>query len=204
MPDIPILNTNYYDNLLAQAVTSPNTNYPAALLGKTNLVNRAIVVSGSITGSGILVVNGTVAIGVGAVIGNGITIIAKGALSITSTPLLGSNDVFYSDTGISIAKDNTFSAGHSALITPGNIDIQKTFQFAGLIYAGGNINMDKATGTEATIDGSVVAGGSLTLKKDFAVTYDASQLPESALLQFVPASPEVVNVKGTWSEIFPK
>lgn len=198
VPDVPVINQTYYNGLLSTAATSLNTTYPASLSG-TYYVMQGITISTPLSGSGILVVNGPVTIGAGAVVGDNITIIAQGALGISSTPTLGSNDVFYSATSISVAKDDTFSAGNSALITPGSIDIQKTFQFAGLIYAGGNITMDKATGTTATITGCVVSGGSLTLKKDFSVTYDASQLPTPFFPGF---SSEVVIIDGVWSQVF--
>lgn len=198
VPDVPTIDQTYYNGLLSTAAGSLNTTYPGSLSG-TYYVKQGITISTPLSGSGILVVNGPVTIGAGAVIGNGITIIAQGALSISSTPILGSNDVFYSATSISIAKDNSFSAGNSALITPGSIDIQKTFQFSGLIYAGGDIVMDKATGTTATITGCVVANGSLTLKKDFIITYDASQLPNP----FIPGfTTEVVVTDGVWSQVF--
>lgn len=200
VPDVPTLDTTYYDNLLLQAVTSPNGACPASLGGGTYFVNQTINITGSINGPGILVVNGSVTIASAtAVIGDSITIIALGPLSISSTSTLGSNDMFYSATSIKIAKENTFSAGDSVLITPGTIDIQKTFQFAGLIFAGGGIVMDKATGTTATITGCVVTGGDLTIKKDFNVIYDAAQLPDTILPGITP---EIVVTDGPWSEVF--
>jgi hypothetical protein len=195
--EVPALVTTYYDNLLIQATTSPNIKYPAFLSG-IYTVKEDVSITSPMGGSGILVVNGSVSISAGAIIGNGVTIIAKGGLSISSTASLGSNDVFYSAESIQIAKDNTFSAGNSALITPGSIDIQKTFQFAGLIYAGGGIVMDKFTGS-AGITGCVVSGGDLTIKKDLNITYDASQLPSPFFPGF---NSDVVVTDGIWSQVF--
>jgi hypothetical protein len=201
--EVPALDTTYYDAQIANILpSSPSTLfYPAYLGGGTYFINNSlgINITGIINGPGILVVNGPVTISSAtANIGNGITIIAQGALSIGATSTLGSNDVFYSSTGISVAKDNTFSAGNSALITPGSIDIQKTFQFAGLIYAGGSIVMDKFTGS-AGIAGCVVSGGDLTIKKDLNITYDASQLPSPFLPGF---NSDVVVTDVIWSQVF--
>ncbi len=199
--EVPVLETAYYDLKIAGIGPSSPSTYPAFLGGGTYFVNNSagINITSSITGPGILVVNGPVSIASAtAVIGDGITIIAQGILSIGTTSTLGSNDVFYSSTGISVAKDNTFSAGNSALITPGSIDIQKTFQFAGLIYAGGDIIMDKFTGS-AGITGCVVSDGDLTIKKDLNITYDASQLPSPFLPGF---NSDVVVTDGIWSQVF--
>ena len=199
VPPVPVIDQSYYNTQIAQAALSVHTTYPASLGGGTYDVKQGITITTPISGSGTLVVNGPVTITTGAVIGNGITIIANGPLSISSTPTLGSNDVFYSAASISIAKDNTFSAGNSALITPGTIDIQKTFTFSGLIFAGTGITMDKATGTTATITGCVVTGGNLTMKKDFNIIYDSSQLPASVMPGFIP---KVAVIDGVWSEVF--
>ena len=198
IPSVPILNHGYYSNLIAEAATSLFTNYPATLTG-TNYVKNGIAISSSITGPGVLVVNGAVTISSAtAAIGDGIMIIAKEKLSIGSTSSLGSNDVFYSETGIDISKENNFSDGNSVLITPGDISINKEFQFAGLIFAGGDIVFDKLTGTPAMY-GCIVAGDDLTIKKDLNFIYDASQLPDTSDM-FEPGPPTVTDL--IWQQIF--
>jgi hypothetical protein len=64
-----------------------------------------------------------------------------------------------------------------------------------LIYAGGTIDADKTM----TVTGAIVAVGSVRLKMDAVVTYDATLLP----FEMIPGiEPEVRMTDAPWSEIF--
>ena len=199
LPNVPVLDTSSYDAVIANAsagaVTSPI--YPYNLGGHTNYLNMSSFnVGGRIDGPGVLVVNGNVSISSGsAVIGNNVTVISGGTMTLDKDCTSGSNDLFYAASGFELAKDNSISIGSCALVTPGNINIKKDLTFSGLIYAGGSIDADKA----GTVMGAIIAAGSIRLKMDYNVTYDASLLP---MEMFPGLEPEVRITDFPWSEVF--
>jgi len=199
VPALPVLNTSYYDTLIANAAVGATTSplYPFNLMGHTNYLNMAsFSVGGRIDGPGVLVVNGNISISSGsAVIGNNVMLISGGTITIDKNCTSGSNDLFYASTGFDLAKNNEISVGSSALVTPGNINIKKDLTFSGLIYARGTIDSDKA----GTVTGAIVAGGSIRLKMAYTVTYDASLLP---LEMFPGLEPEMKVTDFPWSEVF--
>ena len=199
VPNVPVLDTSSYDAVIANAsagaVMSPT--YPLNLGGHTNYLNMASFnVGGRIEGPGVLVVNGDISISSGAaVIGNNVTLISGGAITLDKDCTSGSNDLFYATSGFDLAKNNSISIGSCALVTPGSINIKKDLTFSGLIYAGGSIDADKA----GTVTGAIIAAGSIRLKMDYNVTYDASLLP---MEMFPGLEPEVRFTDFPWSEVF--
>lgn len=198
IPPAPILNTAPYNELISNstngATTQPLYPYNLSIQG-TNYLNLAsFSVGGRIDGPGTLVVYGDVSVSSGsAVIGNNVTIIAGGSITLDKDCTAGFNDVYYANSGFNLAKNNSISIGDSALITPGNINIKKDFNFSGMIYAGGTIDADMG----GTITGSVVAVGSIRIKMDYNIVYDApSGEPPPGFEYVLKLTPY------QWSELF--
>ena len=199
VPVPPVLDTSSYNAVIATAAAAPVTTpvYPWNLGNHTNYLNStSLNVGGRIDGPGVLVVSGDISISSGsAVIGNNVTLISGGMITIDKDCSSGSNILFYANSGFDLAKNNTVAIGSSALVTPGNINIKKELTFSGLIYAGGAIDSDKTM----TVTGAIVAVGSVRLKMDAVVTYDDTLLP---YVMFPGIEPEVRMTDAPWSEIF--
>jgi hypothetical protein len=199
VPVPPVLDTSSYNAVIATAAAAPVTTpvYPWNLGNHTNYLNStSFNVGGRIDGPGVLVVSGDISISSGsALIGNNVTLISGGMITIDKDCSSGSNILFYANSGFDLAKNNTVAIGSSALVTPGNINIKKELTFSGLIYAGGTIDSDKTM----TVTGAIVAVGSVRLKMDAVVTYDDTLLP---YVMFPGIEPEVRMTDAPWSEIF--
>lgn len=200
VPQPPLLDTAVYDLLIANAYagTTMLPTYPLNLGGSTNYLNFAtFIVGGRINGPGALVISGNISISSGsAVVGDDVTLISGGMFTIDRDCTPGSNAMFYAATGFDLAMNNNISIGSCLVITPGNINIAKELSFTGLMYAGGVIDSDKT----GTLVGSMIAVGSVRLKKEYDVTYDPSVLPSPLFPGFEP----VVRIfDSPWSEVFP-
>lgn len=199
VPVPPVLDTSSYNAAIATAAAAPVTTpvYPWNLGNHTNYLNSASLdVGGRIDGPGVLVVSGDISISSGsALIGNNVTLISGGMIAIDKDCSSGSNILFYASSCFDLAQNNSIAIGSCALVTPGNINIKKDLVFSGLIYAGGTIDADKTM----TVTGAIVAVGSVRIKMDCVVTYDASLLP----FEMIPGiEPEVRMTDAPWSEIF--
>lgn len=185
--NVPVLGNTIYDQMLG-----PNTNswttqpgFPLYLNNQTNYYNLTGVFSltGPIYGPGVLVIRGSGGVTIdGGVIGADVQLVSEGTINIDSSGCLTSNDVLYSavssGTGIDIRKDIALTNGVCAIITKGDINVQKTFKFFGLIYAGGTIvQADKAV----EVTGCIVSGDDMSFKKDLTGTYNGQFTNSSAL-----------------------
>lgn len=189
VPPVPILDTSPYEAQIVNAATfgvTTNLGYPLNLsILKTNYVKKMnFDVGGRIDGPGVLVVSGNVNIPNTLLpeIGHNVTIISGGTFTIDKSFISGSNSVFYASDGFDLANDDNISFGSCIILTPGDINIKYGLNFSGLMYAGGNIDADK----EGTLVGSMIAVGSIRLKKEYDVTYDASLLPPIPFPGFTP------------------
>lgn len=200
VPPPPLLDTAPYDRLITNALSGATTapTYPLNLGGSTNYLHlAAFTLGGRVNGPGALVISGDISIPSGSgVVGDDVTLISGGMFTINKDCTSGSNAVFYAATGFDLAMNNNISIGSCLMITPGDINIAKELNFTGLMYAGGTIDSDKT----GTLVGSMIAVGSIRLKMEYHVTYDASVLPSPLFPGFEP----VVRIFDlTWSEVFP-
>jgi len=173
-PEMPALNTAYYDAAIAQAAayTGPALAYPLSLGGGTKYVNGNANIR-DISGPGILAVKGDITLSKDVVIGDQVWLICGGTLSIAKGFQTGTNCLFFARSGIVISKEG-LALDSCALITPASIDLQKAIDFNGIMYAGESISFDK----DADVTGSIVAGTDIDADKDFSFVHDTGAFPE--------------------------
>jgi Tfp pilus assembly protein PilX len=189
-PRLPVLNTNLYNQLIAQAVSSGAATFNYQLSNPTNYYHIGnLTITGQVSGVGVMVVSGNVNFTGKGRIASNVQLISGSSIGINTTnACLGSNDFLYAATSITLDPPQgddkvVLTNGACALVTPGNINAQKDLTFWGIMYAGGTIYFDKT----ATIVGSLIAGGDLTMKMDTSVTYDSGQFSTSFSGAFVPS-----------------
>lgn len=190
-PQAPVLNTNFYNQLIGVAASSGLTTFNYQLTNPTNYYKIATLsLTGQVSGVGVMVVSGNVNFTGKGRIASNVQLISGSSIGINTTnACLGSNDFLYAATSITLDPPQgtdkvVLTNGSCALVTPGNINAQKDLTFWGIMYAGGTIYFDKT----ATIVGSLIAGGDLTMKMDTSVTYDSGQFSTSFSGAFVPSS----------------
>lgn len=194
-PDFPPLDTSGYDALIATAAASGTNavSFPLALGGKTNYVKMATVtINNNITGSGVLVVSGDVAINSSPVIGNNVMIVAGGKIIVGSNYSTGTNVVLYSTGGVQISQNCTIT-GYSMLLTSGDFTANMNLTFQGLIYVGGAFNAKK----NMTVIGSVLSKNGMQFDKELNVTY--TNLMKSPMP--MGFSSVVVMTNGVWKQV---
>jgi predicted acyltransferase (DUF342 family) len=184
LPEKPLLDTSWYDGQIAQAAAATNAApaFPLDPGGGTLYVHGDLAI-GDITGAGTIVASGNLALGQDVTIAPGVRLIAGAGLTIDKSCATSSNVLFYAGTSITLAKDGLILNG-CALITPGDIDAQKTFTLGGILFAGGNIWIKK----DAYITGSVVSGTGTTADMDLVVNHDISAFPPWIPPGFTPTT----------------
>jgi hypothetical protein len=199
-PVMPALDTSVYSNLFSNMAGITNSSYPATLSGFTNKVNNpgppGLTINSTITGPGWLVVNGDITFDSGNQIGSDVTIVSGGVIRFNKGCVAGSNCLFYANTGFELKMD-TVALNVGMLITPGYFTADKSFSYTGTIYAAGTINLKM----DATVVGSLVAGGAIDISKNLSVIYDPTQVPEIMPPGFVPVLIPPRDQKD-WIQIF--
>jgi hypothetical protein len=202
-PQVPVLNTNFYNQLIVQAASSGSTTFNYLLSNPTNYYNISTLnITGVVSGVGVMVVSGNVNFTGQGRIASNVQLISGGSLGINTTgACFGSNDFLYAATSINLNPPNgndvvTLTNGTCSLVTPGTIDAQKGLTFWGVMFAGQTINFEK----EATIVGCLIAGGDLTIKKELTATYDSGQFSSSFFGAFSVSASELKELPW-WREI---
>jgi Tfp pilus assembly protein PilX len=178
----PPLDTTEYDSLIGYAASAgtPATNGTINLGGGTVYIRGNFNLS-SVTGPGTIVASGTVDFGQGSTSGAGVTIIAGNQLIFGENTSIGSNSLLYASAGVEF-KAKGVGIDNSALMTPGKIVAKAKFNFDGIMYSGGGLEIKNG----GEIRGVIVSGGGdvamnteVSLKNDVHVTFDPGALPPS-------------------------
>jgi hypothetical protein len=201
-PQVPVLNTNFYKQLVIQA-GSGSTTFNYLLSNPTNYYNISTLnITSVVSGVGVMVVSGNVNFTGQGRIASNVQLISGGSLGINTTgACFGSNDFLYAATSISLNPPNgndvvTLTNGTCSLVTPGTIVAWKGLTFWGVMFAGQTIIFEK----EATIVGCLIAGGDLTIKKELTATYDSGQFSSYFSGAFSVAASELKELPW-WREI---
>jgi hypothetical protein len=195
LPQQPTFDTSWYVGKIATAAASgvaPGTvSFPLNLAGGTLYVQGNLDIR-NITGAGTLVVSGNLGLAQDVTIASGVTLLSGATLTLAKDCETGSNTVFYAQTGIVLAKDGLTLNG-CALLTPGDIDCQKSFTMGGAMYAGGTVGIKK----DAVVTGSIIGATGVTADMNLSVYHDPSAFPPVLPPGFTPT----VSVAATlWTD----
>jgi len=214
----PELNTDYYENYFNNVNGYPDytrrrmcMRWGGTISSDLNLsvftdsvlyYHSSLIIQGcTITGPGVITTPGNITIRSNAVIGPDVRIIAGGTVNIQSgAQITGSGSIVYGDQEVEVSGAYTAVAG--SMLSPGEVEISgdtdpdKRGSMVGIIYAG----------TEASIKHTKVFGSIVTQSLDddeircAYLTYGSQYLPPALPPGFVPASPGIHVVSGSWEE----
>jgi hypothetical protein len=189
-PEIPVLMTNDFNELIYEAQISGTTNFTYSILNQTNYYDiNNLTITGFVSGVGVIVVSGNVNFTGAGRINSNVRLISGGAIGINTTgACLGSNDLLYAADSFSLNPPGgndkvVLTNGACALLTPGSITAEKNLIFYGVIFAGQEIDFKK----EATIRGSLISAGIVELSKAPIIVYDRGQFSDFASYAFQAA-----------------
>lgn len=191
-PEMPFLDTSYYDGYIATAATYPTgdlvlENYD--LNGQTLYVNGSVRIIGNLTGSGEIIATNfitfespTTAPGITYIAGNQISLIDS--TNVNDSLLFASNEIYVS--GTPRVEGSLMSA---------NVEVAGTPSIFGVVYAWGLI---VSLGT-SNIYGCLISPSSQTFEGNISIVYDPSYLPAAPPPGMTAGG--YSKVPGSWKEL---
>lgn len=154
--DIPTLETTYFDSqiAIAQAYPSGDQSYAGVqnfsgtyfINGNVTFRPNAII---NITGTATIVATGGILVRNGVTLGDNLTVIADGLITIENNIIIGKYNLWYSSVGFDVGNNteiaNVGIGEGTQFITPGNVDFGNNINYAGFIYAGGELSLGNGT-----------------------------------------------------------
>jgi len=181
----PTLTATYYDNLISTAASQPagNREFAAETISGTIYVNGDVEIDDYIDGSGTIVAIGGIEINRWTDIGDDITLIASGALSMGKDGNVGTGVTFYSSSNIDLSQGIVLGSGAGTnegviILSPGDIDLAKNITLVGFVF-GDDVTV---SGANLTLTGNLngnrlveIAQGAVITKDDTKVDYNSIQ-----------------------------
>ncbi|MCD6380012.1 hypothetical protein J7M07_06180, partial [bacterium] len=154
IPDQPILNTSFYDSLITKAASAAHADITWGTMQLTDTIyingNLVIKKNNNITTSGttsLVAVNGSVAVGQGVSISNGITIIARLGINISS-PNVAIGVTTGRSGNLLFSRDGVIDIGQNALVNGVVLAnfrcvVRKKSKVCGLVFAGNRVTVNE-------------------------------------------------------------
>lgn len=166
IPDIPTLNTNQYKNYINSLPALADAYYTPISSGTTNTtleIHTHTTEKNLVTTSGgTLLINSPIT--------DNATLIVDGTIRIINGATFGTNVLIYSTGNLAINASD--SVTDLTLLSENNVTLEGSFNFNGIIYAVGTVNLD----TTGTTSGSIIAE-TLKVTRDGTLQYDPTVFP---------------------------
>ena len=170
-PQFPQINTSEYDNLLNQAHNQPKEDKKFEninLDGETLFIHGKMVLKdgGSVSGPGMIVVDGAIRINEASIIGSGVTLVCSERLRIKENTTM-EQGVLFSNKEIQVNEGCNIAATIRSL---NKVRIKENVSFNGLIHTRDRVKIKEGS----DINGIIIAGKEIVIQRNAVITYDPS------------------------------
>ncbi len=164
----------------------------------TVFVNGNIILDADVTGSGTIVVNGTVSFGSNGVdIDDDVTIIAAGDISVNkNNTTFGKNAQLITMTDFYLSNNQDYPNPGVSIIAIGNVNVEANMDgFEGIIYAGGKVTFNNGG---QNLEGAVIAWGGIDLGANASITYNPNAFANPNPIDY---GNDLVLLSGIWQKL---